>query len=493
MNTDYSRPLKLAHHSATDVAGLESRLHQTIIVVSCNDRSYLSTLSGLLCNLRRLPIDLYVGSDSRGALTDADLESLIGNAGEIDPERPIHIGEPPASPTLRLHVGPASRPFDISAAPDGHGVRLRRNGRAYPSRLAAGTGLGSVLTAAVLTAEAFKEIVGVHPNRQRRQDSFDFNPVTLRADGPDLPFTVVEHSALIGAGAIGTAIGLIFRESRIEGSLTVVDPQIFEEPNVTTYSLGRRQDATERLHKTQLLKRELPKMDIHPVEGTAQNYINLLDLAELVMTHTVFGAVDSIEARHQISKIYAPLTLDGSTGGMTGTTIGLAEATPSGPCLRCYFPKLPPASTPSVEQQLSDKTGLDIALLADGDHVLSTNDLEHLPTEGARLLTPHVGKPVCGLGRTLGLTGVEDSYRPSAAFVSQQAAALVVGALIARSSGMVGRLRDLEYDALFGPDHSMIDHRRPDASCSCQTDSAIIERVRDHRRAQTRRNRASGA
>jgi molybdopterin/thiamine biosynthesis adenylyltransferase len=493
MNTDYSRPLKLARHSTADVAGLESRLHQTIIVVSCRDRSYLSTLSVLLGNLRRLPIDLYLGSDCRGALTDADLETLIGRAAETDPDRPIYIGEPPAPPTLRLHVGPPSRPADISAAPDGHGVRLRRSGRPYPSQLAAGTGLGSVLTAAVLTAEAFKEIVGVHANRQRRHDSFDFNPVTLRADGPDLPFTAVEHSALIGAGAIGTAIGLIFRESGIEGALTVVDPQIFEEPNVATYSLGRRQDATERLHKTQLLKRELPRMDIHPVKGTAQNYINLLDRGEHCMTQTVLGAVDSIEARHQISKIYAPLTLDGSTGGMTGTTIGLAEATPSGPCLRCYFPKLPPATTPSVEQRLSDETGLDIGLLADGDHVLSTDDLERLPAEGVRLLTPHVGKPICGLARTLGLTGVEDSYRPSAAFVSQQAAALVVGALIARSSGAAGRLRDLEYDALFGPDDSMIDHRRPNVTCSCQTDSAIIGRVRDLRRAQTNRNRASSA
>jgi hypothetical protein len=157
------------------------------------------------------------------------------------------------------------------------------------------------------------------------------------------------------------------------------------------------------------------------------------------------------------------------------------------------FFKLPSATAPSAEQRLSNETGLDMGLLADGDHVLSTDDLEHLPAEGVRLLTPHVGKPICGLARTLGLTGVEDSYLPSAAFVSQQAAALAVGALIARSSGVAGRLRDLEYDALFGPDKSMVDYRRPDASCSCQTDSASIERVIDHRRARPWRNRGTGA
>jgi molybdopterin/thiamine biosynthesis adenylyltransferase len=493
MSTNYSRPLKLAHSSAAAVAGLEERLHQTTVVVGCDDRSYLSALSVLLCNLRRLPIDLIIGSGARAELTDADLEFLTGLAGDIDPGRPIRVGESPASSTLRLYLGPESRRADISAVPDGHGVRLRRPGRAYPSHFNAGTGLGSVLTAAVLTAEAFKEIVGVHALRQRRLDSFDFNPVTLRADGPALPLTVVDHATLIGAGAIGTAIGLIFREAGIEGSLTVVDDQVFEDPNVATCSLGRWQDAAERLHKTRLLKRELPKMDIQRAEGTAQDYINMLDRGEFVMPQTVFGAVDSIDARHQISKIYAPLTLDGSTGGITGTTIGLAEATPSGPCLRCYFARLPSDTTPSAEQRLADETGLNIRLLADGDHILSADDLNHLPAEGARLLAPHVGKPICGLARTLGLTGTEDSYRPSASFVSQQAAALVVGALIARSNGIAGRLRDLEYDALFGPDNSMVDYRRPDANCSCQTDSAIIGRVMDHRRARFRPTHESSA
>ena len=200
MSTNYSRPLKLAHHSTAAVAGLEDRLHQTTVVVGCEDRSYLSTLSVVIGNLRRLPINLIISANAKGALTGPDLEYLIGLAGDIDPDRPISVGESTATPTLRLCVGPESRLADISAVPDGHGVRLRRPGRTFPSRIASGTGIGSFLTAAVLTAEAFKEIAGVHPYRQHRQESFDFNPVTLGADGPEFPFTAVEHSTLIGAG-----------------------------------------------------------------------------------------------------------------------------------------------------------------------------------------------------------------------------------------------------------------------------------------------------
>jgi hypothetical protein len=481
VSTDYSRPVRLALASTANAAGLERRLQQTTIVTTCHDRAHLPTLAVLLANLRRLPVHLHFLFDSRDGLTDADVEVLVASAADLDPDRPLHLGDPQASPTLRLHVGPTTYQADISAAPDGHGVRLRRHGQQFPARSAVGTGLGCVLTAAVLTAEAFKEIVDVHATRHRRHDVFDFNPVTLEMDGPDLPFSVIEQSALIGGGAIGTAIGLIFRESRIEGSLTVVDPEIFEPPNVMTYSLGSHQDAVACVHKTRLLERELPNMDIHPVEGTAQDFINQIDQGIAPMPHTVLGAVDSVQARHEITKIYAPLTLDGSTGGITGTTIGLAEAAPHGPCLRCYYPKLPDLTTPSAEQHVSDKTGLSIELLADGDHVLSPDDLEHLPLDGARMLAPHLGKPVCGLARTLGLIGSEDAYRPSAAFVSQQAAALVVGAMIARTNGRVDRLRDLEYDALFGPCGTMIDHRRPNSSCRCQTDSDIIARVLNHR------------
>ena len=481
MSTDYSRPLSVASGSTEDAAGLERRLQQSAITISCDHRDHLPTVAVLVANLRRLPVALYLQSARADALTGADQEDLIACAAGLDPGRSLQLGSPRSAPTLHLHVGGDRSRADISAVADGHGVRLRRRGHPFPGELTAGTGLGSVLTAAVLTAEAFKEIVGVRPSRHRSHQSFDFNPVTLAADGPVLPFNTIECTALIGAGAIGTAVGLILHKSEVEGKLTVVDPELFRAPNVMTYSLGTQQDAVDGMHKTHLLERELPYVDVQRVEGTAQDFINLIDKGSAQMPTTVLGAVDSIDSRHQIAKIYAALTLDGSTGGIAGTTVGLGEAVPTGPCLRCYYPNSSSIAGPSPEQQLCDITGLDITLLADGDRILSTKDLLNLSPEGARLLTQHLGKPICGLARTLGLTGSEDAYRPSAAFVSQQAAALMIGALIARADNYTRPLRDLEYDALFGPGSDLTAYRRPRAECSCQVDKHLIQKILDRR------------
>lgn len=102
--------------------------------------------------------------------------------------------------------------------------------------------------------------------------------------------------------------------------------------------------------------------------------------------------------------------------------------------------------------------------------------LGSLPPEIARLLREHIDKPVCGLGRTLGLVGADDEHRPSASFVAQQAAALVVGALL--RGGVADVPRFVQYDALFGPMADVVLPRAADRECRCQVDSEIIRQTR---------------
>jgi hypothetical protein len=77
----------------------------------------------------------------------------------------------------------------------------------------------------------------------------------------------------------------------------------------------------------------------------------------------------------------------------------------------------------------------------------------------------------------------DNSYQPSAAFVAQQAASLMVGALIARTyNGNSNiRMRQIEYDTLYGPQPDMIDDRRPRSDCYCQTNKDVIRAVRNQR------------
>jgi hypothetical protein len=484
--TDYSRGLRLAGTAAqTDQVALRDRLEATHVHITADSDvpGIPQALVVLVADLRRIPLRLSI--DQRGTsirLPDPLMTVLEETADGIDPERSLFMGAAQES-ALHIHLG-AHPPTTatISAVPDGHGVHLRRRGCSYPHLTASGTGLGAVLTAATLTAEVFKAVTGLRPGTYQELPILDFCPVTLGnnpgAFAPALP--QIEDTALIGAGAIGTGIALILKLLAATGTLTITDPECFEPPNVTTYSLGTRRDAEARRNKVDLIAEYLPAIDIFKMYGTAQDLIDEIDQGTAPWPRRVLGALDSIQARHEIQRLHADLTLDGSTGGQAGTTLALHEAVAHGPCLRCYYPS--PAQSVSAEQLLHQTTGLPLERIARGDEPLIAADLAALIPAQQAALKPYLGKPVCGLGRLSALTGQKDDFRPSAAFVAQQAACLVVGALIARTTGHIsGPMRRAEYDTRFGPRLDMIDIRRPRATCMCQVDAPLISEIRSYR------------
>src|SRR6266498_1322006 len=483
--TDYSRSILLATTAAGEQAdSLRARIEASQVHISIDATVPGSriALHVLAADLRRLPVQLSLDPDhGPGRLTNDLIEEAERIAAGIDPERPLTIGAAPPN-ALHVRVG-VDTGAHIIGAPDGHGNRLRRPGHPFPTVRHAGSGLGAVLTAAMLTGEVFKTVTALRPHAYRRINALDFCPVTLGAPSTLAPEPLhLGRLALVGAGAIGTAIALILDALGAIGVRRVVGRQVFESPNVITYSLGAVKDATAALPKVDIVKTALRYMDVHPVHGTVDHLIAKIDSGEVSMPTTVLGAVDNIEARHDIQRIYADLILDGGTGGRAGTTVGLHEALPTGPCMRCYFPT--GTTTSTVEQRLHHATGLPLDRIARGDQPITEQDLRNLPRQGRRLLQQHIGKPVCGLGRLLGLTTVDGdtSYRPSAAFVAQQAASLVVGALIARThAGSPIPIRQIEYDTLHGPQPDMVEQRRSRADCYCQTNADIIQAVRTQR------------
>jgi molybdopterin/thiamine biosynthesis adenylyltransferase len=490
MSTDYSRGLRLAGAvTGADDIGLRQRLEATRVHVTADldIPGVAAALPVLMANLRRLPLQLSLHVGDATTSSDHDLVTAVQTVViGIDTDRPLLLDRDHGD-ALHVHLG--TRPTAtaaFSAVPDGHGVRLRRAGHPYPPLRAPGTGLGAVLTAAVLTAEVFKQVTGLRTGSMRIHDALDFCPVTLTehpgtvSDTPE----VLPPLALVGAGAIGTAVALILRELPTTGSLTVVDPQIYESPNVTTYSLGTLADADAAMPKVDLIARELADFDVTPVQGTAQDLLEHIDSGAAPWPQIVLGAVDNIPARHELQRIYADLTLDGGTGGQAGTTLALREGLPTGPCIRCYYPLPNPTTGPSAESRLHRTTGLPMERIARGQSPLTEDDLLDLPEAGRRALAPHLGKPVCGLASLLGLIpDNDDDYRPSAVFVAQQAAALIIGALIARHTAtIIGDMRDIEYDTLYGPNDDLTSPREPRTDCACQTDTTLINDIRTTRR-----------
>lgn len=484
-NTNYSRPLRLAAGSSgANEADLQTRLANSLVLVTADAKApaVAATLRVLIGNLRRLPVQLHLdpnGGDGELAPNlVADLEQLTAG---IDANRSLSVTRP-EHVTFHVHVGTSSTSAHVSGVADGHGARLRPNGTPFGPLQQPGTGLGGVLTGAMLTAEVFKDVVDVLPDRRGPVRSIDFCPVTLgEPDDTIRPLAPLQDTTLVGGGAIGTAIALIFRELNAAGVLAVVDPETYDHPNVTTYSLGDLATAAAKTPKVHLVRDQLRGVTVDPIIGTARDYIDAIDAGDKPMPTTVLGAVDSIDARHEIAAIHATHTLDGSTGGDTGTMLSLSEATWAGPCLRCYYPQRP-AQGPSVIDILALRTGLPRDLLARGTDKLTADELtalDNLTPEDRAILKSHVGKDICGLGKAFGLTGENNGFNPSAAFVAQQAAALVVGALI--RGGATTPANNAQYDALFGPHDDMTLARNPKATCRCQTELDIHQDVRVHR------------
>jgi hypothetical protein len=466
----HSRPLRVVELATGGEARDLSRRH--VLVTADGELTASPALRLVVTNLRRLPVTLHVTG-----LPDDVAAELVRSCAGISPGMELQLTAPDGQPDLHVHVG-RSEPFaDISGIPIGHGVRLRRRGSAMAADDRQASGLGHVFTAATLTAEAFKDLLDLDSSRARRLTELDFCPVSLSSSYAAVETApALSDTTLVGGGAIGTAIALILRELRATGALTVVDPETFSEENLGAYSLGTIDDAHTKTDKVELVKRALPRITTTTVKATAIEYLQQLEHGAGDWPKLILGAVDSVPARYEIARLHADLTLDGSTGGKAGTTFSLAEARHDGPCLRCFFPKN--ASGPSVEQRISEFTGLTIERLARGDEPLVDADLEHLAPEQRERLRAQIGKPVCGLARDLGFVS---DFAPSVVFVAQAAAALVVGAMLRRQCNPELTVRDVEYDALFGPTPSSVDTRRADAACVCQRESAFISEVRRQR------------
>lgn len=466
----------------TDPASLLHRIEQAHVhvVVEVEAPSDADTVRVLIRNLRQLPVQLSIGgtpadSSAAGELVD-ELSELCT---AIDPDRPLRSDGIPPDGAIVVHVGVNATATVLAAAiPDGHGARLRAGGDEFPTSRQPPTGLGSVLAAALLTAEVFKAVTGL---AESRPTSLDFCPVQLN-DQPGVehdPVILLDRVALLGCGAIGTAIALILSYLEATGRLTVVDPEAFEDPNIITYSLGVPGDVGVK--KVQLTRDALSDIAVTPLDMDIETYIARIDERLSTMPSIVLNGLDTIPARHDSRRIRADLTLDGSTGGTAGTTVGLRVATPDGPCLRCFYPLR------TGGQTLTDLTGIPGELLRNGADPVTDELIASAAPELREKIRQHRGERICALARLLNLDGQLEDYRPSASFVAQLAACLVVGSLIATLQGVErDDVREVEYDALYGWNEDAAQGRRPTSTCECQVDRDLIAEVRRRRGAGSR-------
>jgi hypothetical protein len=461
----------------------------THIVLSAEARlpGAVKTLTLIATTLRRMPGRLVL--DPTG-LAKNDVDAIVAAVTAIDPDRAITITTSPPRSEIHLHVGMQAHEGAIRAIPHRHGGHLLTHPAAQISPPSDVSGLGVVFTASLATAEAFKKLTVVLPTRRRSPSHICFCPVTLGPDpaiAPPLGARDIDL-ALVGVGAVGTAIVLILSLLPMGGHLLAVDPQTYAPENLGTYSLGTLADTVSHPPKTRLAQQALPHWSVEPFDREVAGLISAVDAGQIRWPDAVIAALDDIGPRHDAQLLWPDLLIDAGTGD---TSVGMHELRPWGPCEQCAFPVCGDGA--SAPDRLAEATGLDPAYLA-VDAPLEAEAVAQLPDHQRERLRPLIGTPRCSLAQALGLTELDPGgYEPAVPFVAQQAACLAVGRLVAHLSAADTQITQFQYDVLRGPDLAHAEQLASRPGCYCQQHAHRINKVRDARRQLTGRSTSAGS
>lgn len=481
MRPEDSRTVRLAARAA---GGTESELEQRLSRAVTHVAVDPSTPGALAC------AEVLIATHQRGLshvsidpdrLSPSELQLLRSAAAAVRPDRPVLVGERPAG-AASVAVGAA--PGDIRVVPDAHGARLSRH--EVPDQHRPPTQLGIVFSAALASAEVFKDAAAVSNEHCIRHDDLVFCPVTLTSDldRAAIPNADWEPALMLaGIGAIGTAHTLILGELSRGGGAVLIDRQPYAPENLGTYSLGGAADVLAGTPKTTLGQRTLRGWRCRTHTGEIAAAVAAIDAGDLPWAPIALSGLDNHAARRDAQRLQADRLLDAATGD---TTVGLRDTRPDGPCLNCMLPA-PPAASPT-DALVALGVPLDLAR-APGDAVVDETMIASAPDATARaVLSAQRGTPICGLLRAAGMSDLDaGDYMPSVPFVSQQAASLSVGRLVAIATGADAGLPNFfQYDAMLGPGRAIIQRRVADPSCSCQQRSTTIEQVRCERRSGPR-------
>jgi hypothetical protein len=463
----------------------ETELHRRLAAASVNvtidtaTPGALRTAQVLIATLLRGPGRVTV--DPAG-LPSVAREQLMRVAQTIRPGGALFAPAAAGSVTVAVGSGCAQ----IVVVPDTHGARLTC-GRAREQRRAPSM-LGVVLAAALAAGEIFKLTARVSPERCQLLEDLSFCPVTLTGEpsaAAPAPDGWKPTLTLAGLGAVGTAHALILSRLSTSGHALLIDRERYAPENLGTYTLGGLEDLASATRKVDLAARALtPGWNLELHHGELATALERIDRGDLHWTPLVLAGLDNHEGRREAQLLQPERILD---AGTADTVLGLRDGRPGGPCLRCLL-----GAPPARRDPIAALTALGIPsglARAPGQAVVDEHLLASAPDARARaILDANRGTPICGLARAAGLTELSaDDYMPSVPFVSQQAACLSAGRLLALATCPHADLPNFfQYDALIGPDRYIAQWRPPDPQCACQQRSAVIAQVIRERREWTR-------
>ncbi len=480
MEPEHSRVIRLASRlGQVEETEAWRRLSSSAVHIGFNPRlpGHEETVRIVLNLVRRLPWTVCL---QRSGLSDPQADALLALADAIDPERPIEWRDSAVDGAQALYINGEPVESGIRIVPDNFGAHVARDTSRRITQAQPPSALGLGWAAARGVTELFADVMQI-PDDYRSDSGYEtWCPVSL---SPDLSAAVgspqiMIDGALLGCGAIGTAVGLLLRESGASGRILLADQQTYAIENRGTYSLGDHRDVLAATPKEEVVRNALPGMNVKLHHGDIEQLPALVDAGYVDWPRIVLCGLDNGESRRQAQRLWPDRLIDGQTGGYSVGMVDIVGG--DGPCMACFFP--PRRPTPDLTTgRLIELTHLSMERILAADIPLQPEELAHLTPTELEEVKALIGLPPCAWVQAL--CWGESTYLPAGPFVSLQAGCLIVGRLQAISLGFKGLPNFVQYDALRGPLAAIADSRLRSAGCQCQTRRHVTTQVR-HLRAQ---------
>lgn len=269
--------------------------------------------------------------------------------------------------------------------------------------------LGPFLAAALLAGEAFKRARGV--TRGRPVENFSYStwtgdPPDWTGDNasPELAGTSLSPFYLMGAGAVGQALGYIIGSAGfVDGYVVVLDDDVHDDTNLNRCFLAGLGDMNDP--KVAVMERFFTgaPVVVFARRATVKGYVSSprrglsgdLAASEARLEFgTVASCVDKGASRRDIQGLRPNLIVGGSTSGMTAKT-NVYEDAPGALCLACHNPAEEDAErVHSLERQLramtfEEKRAFLKGKVPDVDAVIASLDEPGCGSVGEQMLRTH--------------------------------------------------------------------------------------------------------
>jgi hypothetical protein len=496
----YSRPIGVAEHLLEGAIDSAAVLQRHVLLIG--DEFTLSTNNGRNC----LVDAFMLLSRFVGRLTVVIPTRLDGIYSQIEQLRvrsyfsaSVTILQESQSPPFEifdaiLNIGSnvhSELPW-TSINSNGWLARVSSGSTELPSNCGQDNAIGALMAASLGATEVFKRIFSIPCDVAPMMDFYELSLFEMTTapsgPGPVLPAEMIfPDSILVGGGAIGNGIALLFSQLPIVGRLHIIDKQDYAEENFGTCVLMEA-DGWLGISKAERLAMWLNQDSALRTSGTRDFIDKTIDSGALddLNIGLVLTALDDVDARRESQRLWPPIIVDGGINEIGAAVIQHRLNHPSSACLQCWFEK------PKVDERIeqSQWTGLQIDRLGDLDRTLTEDDISNAAAEKQGWLRQckSSGKKLCSiiteaqLQSRLGIE-VEDGFRPSVPFVATAAAALVLSETIKAC-----KFPDAPFGSLFqlanlfiGPDALIVANRQPSPSCACVTHRDIIKRLHARR------------